>query len=337
VAQTRPAESPGQGDGGVVSPGQGELLARCTFPPAGTRVTCAVSGGPDSVALLVLAAAAGCEVTAVHVDHGLRPASAAEAEVVAAAARRVGAGFRGVTAHVADGPNLEARARAARHAALPEDALFGHTADDRAETVLLHLLRGSGLPGLAGIRDDGRHPILGLRRAETRALCASAGLVTVDDPSNRDPRHRRNRVRHEVLPLLEDVAGRDVVPLIDRMAGLAAEAADLLAVLAEAVDATDVRALRAAPRPLAAFAVRAWVREATASEHPPSAAAVDRVLAVVAGTVVGCELPGGWRVSRRAGRLVLTPGPVGSGAGGQASPETGQVRQIAETGEEAAR
>ena len=92
----------------------GDLLVRCTFPPSGTTLVCGVSGGPDSLALLVLATAAGCAVTAVHVDHGLRPGSAGEAEVVAAAAARFGAAFRAVRVDVADGPNLEARAREAR-------------------------------------------------------------------------------------------------------------------------------------------------------------------------------------------------------------------------------
>ena len=86
-----------------------ELLTRTTFPAAGTDVTCAVSGGADSLALLVLAVAAGCRVTAAHVDHGLRAGSAAEADVVATAAARLGAGFRPLRAEVAPGPNLEAR------------------------------------------------------------------------------------------------------------------------------------------------------------------------------------------------------------------------------------
>ncbi|HET6664660.1 MAG TPA: ATP-binding protein, partial [Acidimicrobiales bacterium] len=72
-----------------------DLLARCTFPPPGTPIACAVSGGPDSLALLALACSAGCDVTAVHVDHGLRPGSDGEARVVAAAAARLGAAFRG--------------------------------------------------------------------------------------------------------------------------------------------------------------------------------------------------------------------------------------------------
>src|SRR5690606_19512117 len=88
-----------------------ELLGRCSFAVAGTPVVCAVSGGADSLALLVLATAAGCDVTAVHVDHGLRPGSDREADVVASAAERFGARFRAEKVDVAPGPNLEARAR----------------------------------------------------------------------------------------------------------------------------------------------------------------------------------------------------------------------------------
>jgi len=286
----------------------GDLVGRCTFPAVGAEVTAAVSGGADSLALLVLACAAGCRVTAVHVDHGLRPGSAAEADVVAEAARRYGAGFRAEAVEVAPGSNLEARARAARWSVLPADACTGHTLDDRAETVLVNLLRGAGSTGLGALRPGPRHPILALRRAETRALCASEGLDPVEDATNDDPRFVRNRVRHEVLPLLAEVAGRDLVPVLARQAELLADDADLIDALAAELDPTDARALAAAPVPLARAALRAWLRPAGGG-HPPSAAAVERVRSVAAGEVVATELPGGWRVSRSAGRLRLDPPP----------------------------
>jgi tRNA(Ile)-lysidine synthase len=280
------------------------LLGRCTFPPPGTHVRCGVSGGPDSSALLVLAVAAGCRVTAVHVDHRLRPGSEAEAAVVAGLAERFGAAFEPQVAPVAAGPNLEARARAARWAALGPDCLVGHTADDQAETLLLALLRGAGPAGLAGA-DPRVRPILGLRRHETRALCEDLGIEALDDPSNQDPAFRRNRVRHELLPLLDDIAGRDVAAVLARTATLHAEVASHLDAEAAAVDPTVAAELVAAARPVAAHAVRRWWREVTGSAHPPGAEAIGRVLAVAAGETVGCELPGGWRVARTAGRLRL--------------------------------
>src|SRR5205807_4797883 len=143
------------------------------------------------MALLVLAVAAGCRVTAVHVDHGLRSGSGAEAGGVEAAAASLGAAFRSERVDVEPGPNLEARARVARFSVLPPDVLTGHTADDQAETVLLNLLRGAALDGLAGMGPGG-HPIIGLRRAETRRLCAEMGLTPVSDASNDDPSFRRN-------------------------------------------------------------------------------------------------------------------------------------------------
>lgn len=294
---------PGELTADVAGRSIADLLDRCRFPPPGTEVTCAVSGGPDSLALLVLAVEAGCTATAVHVDHGLRPGSAAEADVVGAAARRVGARVRRVQVDVAPGPNLEARARAARRAVLPGDALLGHTADDQAETILLNLLRGAGLDGLTGMRPDHRRPLLALRRAETAGLCTDLGLVTVDDPTNRDPRFRRNRVRHEVLPLLEDVAGRDLVPVLARQAGLLADVVAHLGHEADGIDPTDADTLAALPPAIARVVVRRWLRPCSPEHHPPSAAALERVLAVARGDAVAAEIGAGWRVARSARRL----------------------------------
>ena len=281
-----------------------DLLGRCTLPPAGTPVTCAVSGGADSSALLALAVAAGLDVTAVHVDHGLRPGSALEAERVQRLASQWGAAFRSEQVRVPQGPDLEARSRDARRSVLPPDALFGHTADDQAETVLLRLLRGTGPTGLAAMR-PAQHPLLALRRAETEQLCAHLGVAPFEDPSNDDDRFVRNRVRHEVVPLLDDVAGRDVVPLLCRLAALAAEDADLVATLAAGLDPCDARALAAAPRPVASAAWRAWWCAGTGSSHPPDRAATDRVLDVAAGRATSCDVVDGWRVCRTAGRLRL--------------------------------
>lgn len=287
------------------------LLERCEFPPPGTAVDCAVSGGADSLALLVLAVAAGCEVTAWHVDHGLRPGSSAEAEVVAAVAGRHGAGFRAERISVPAGPNLEDRARRARLAVLPHGVLTGHTADDQAETLLLALLRGAGLDGLTAM-SAARHPLLGLRRADTEAVCAAEGLSPVRDPTNADPAQRRNRVRHELLPLAAEVAGRDVVPLLARTAALLRGDREVLVDAAGEVDGADVRSLRAAAPATARRAVRAWLVSAAPAgrpPYPPSAAAVERVLAVARGEALACEVAGVGRVARRRGRLVVEPRP----------------------------
>ena len=276
------------------------MLARCPQLVADQHVVCAVSGGPDSMALLVLASAAGCRVTAVHVDHGLREGSATEASVVAAAAELVGAEFRSEQVHVTPGPNQEARARAARYGVLGPDALTGHTADDQAETMLLNLLRGGALNGLSGMRPH-RHPLLQIRRHETHELCRQLSLDLVDDPSNRSAVHMRNRVRGELLPLMNDVAQRDLVPLLTRQAEVWRADADLLDELAAALDPTDCKALAAAPVPLARRAVRTWLT----GEHPPDLATIERVLAVARGEAAGCETNDGRRIRRSNQRLSL--------------------------------
>ena len=292
-----------------------ELLARCRFPDPGSAVVAAVSGGADSLALLILARAAGLAVTAVHVDHGLRHGGDEEAEVVAAAATRWGATFERRVLQVEPGPDLEARARRARYGSLPAGVLTGHTADDLAETVLLNLCWGAGIDGLApmaaaaaGTSRPGppvRRPLLALRRSETAALCRAAGLVPVDDPTNRDLRYRRNRVRHQLLPLLARVAERDPVPVLARQASLLGDDAALLEELASGIDPTDAAALRRAPLPLARRALRRWLRAADPEGHPPSAAEVARVLDVAAGRSVACQVAGGRRVARSGGQLRL--------------------------------
>lgn len=262
-----------------------------------------MSGGPDSLALLALAVDAELRVTAVHVDHGLRAGSADEADVVRDVAVSLRAGFRSARVDVGAGPNLEARARDARRSVLPLDAMTGHTADDQAETLLLNLARGAGLDGLVAMRPGPTKPILALRRSETHALCAARGFTPVLDPSNDDPVHRRNRVRHEVVPLLDDVAGRDVAALLARTSSLLVDDAALLDALAAAIDPTDAKAVAAAPAPLARRALRGWL---TVDGYPPDAAAIERVLAVARGEIRATEVAEGLRVGRSAGRLLLS-------------------------------
>jgi tRNA(Ile)-lysidine synthase len=271
------------------------------------------SGGADSLALLALAVDAGLEPVAVHVDHGVRAGSTREADVVADAAARLGARFDARRVTVTEGGNLEARAREARYDALERaradhDAtavLVGHTADDQAETVLLNLLRGSGTSGLAGMPVRRGHivrPLLGARRADLRDLCAERGLDPVRDPSNEDAAFRRNRIRHEVMPLLEQVAGRDLTPVLVRQADVLRAESDFLDNLARAAwpgeAGTRARDLAALPPPVARRAVRCWL-----GQPRPTLDEVDEVLAVASGERRAVDLAGGRRVRRSGGVL----------------------------------
>ena len=277
------------------------LLARCTFPGPGAAVACGLSGGPDSAALVALATAAGLEVTAWHVDHGLGPSAGDGAEAARAIAARLGAAFELRRVCVEPGSNLEARARDARYGALPADVLVGHTADDRAETVLFNVGRGAGLAGAAAPHAGVRRPLLGLRRFETRALCELLDLPTVRDPMNDDPAFARVAVRNEVIPALARALGRDPVPLLNRHAELASQALEVIADLAAGLDPTSAAQLAAAPRAVAAEALRTWISGIVGL--PPSAGSIDRVLDVAAGRSVATEITGGHRVARRAGLL----------------------------------
>jgi tRNA(Ile)-lysidine synthase len=248
---------------------------------------------------MVLAALHGCAVTAWHVDHGLRVGSSDEATVVNTLAEQLGVAFESRAVVVEDGPNLEARARHARFAVLPAEILTGHTADDQAETVLINLLRGAGLRGMSGMRPDHSKPLLALRRADTRALCATLGVKVVEDPMNEDPRFQRTRIRHELLPLLDHIAERDVAAILARQADMLRDDDALLDELASALDPTDARALIAAPVSLARRALRRWL----ADPYPPDVATLERVLDVARGNTLACDIGANRRVRRSQQRL----------------------------------
>ena len=275
----------------------------------------AVSGGPDSTALLALALATGAPVNVHHVDHGLRPSSVDDAGFVEELSAHWGASFVVHRVTVTEGGDLERRCREARLSVLPPGCLTGHTADDQAETVLLRLMRGTGPVGLAAM-DPATHPLLGLRRSETVALCEVLGVRPVRDPMNDSERFTRNRVRGELLPLMEDIAGRDCVPLLARTAELAAGAAASVRSLAAEVDPTDAREVAAATPTVAAEALRDWWRSETGGLLPPDRAAMDRMIEVARGTHRSAQLGAGWTLRRRAGRLWLEAPVTGPGREG---------------------
>ena len=284
------------------SPRVDQLLSRCNFSAPPARVDCAVSGGADSGALLVLACAAGLQVTAWHVDHGLRDNSHTEAALVRDLAAQLSAHFESRTVAVDSAANVEAHAREARYAVLPSAVLTGHTADDQAETILINLLRGSGTRGLAGMQPTMQRPLLQLRRSETQSLCDELGITYFHDPSNDDDRFQRNRIRREVLPLLESLSKRDIVPVLNRQADLLRDDDDLLNELAAALDPTDALALAQAPIALSRRAIRAWL----SNPLVPDSATVDRVLDVARGDTLACDIGLGRHVRRSQQRLRIT-------------------------------
>lgn len=282
----------------------------------------AVSGGPDSLALLLLAhAALPGQVAAATVDHGLRPANAAEAAMVAALCQRLGVPHATLPVTLAEG-NVQAEARAARYAALAEwmgandlTALAtAHHADDQAETLLLRLNRGSGVAGLAGVRARGQvlgtrlplvRPLLGWRRAELAGIVTAVGLTAADDPSNHDDRFDRARLR-------KALAGADWLD-IPSLAASAAHIADADAALDWATvrewqDCVTRAPLELVYRPQAprAIALRVLSRIVTELDgETPRGSAVARLFeSLVArqpasiGNLVARPLPEGWSFSR---------------------------------------
>jgi tRNA(Ile)-lysidine synthase len=286
----------------------------------------AVSGGPDSLALLLLAhAALPGQVAAATVDHGLRSANADEAAIVAALCQRLGVPHATLPVTLAEG-NVQAEARTARYAALAEwmgvqeiaALATAHHADDQAETLLLRLNRGSGVAGLAGVRTRGQvpgtrlalvRPLLGWRRAELADVVTAAGLTAADDPSNRDDRFDRARLRKA----LAEADWLDVPALAASAAHLAdADVALDWAAVREWQDCVTRAPLGLVYRPQAprAIALRVLTRIVTELDgEAPRGSAVARLFeSLVArqpasiGQLVARPLPEGWSFSRAPAR-----------------------------------
>jgi tRNA(Ile)-lysidine synthase len=206
--------------------------------PRGSRVLVAVSGGPDSMALLhvlaLLRAKLAFGLFAHGVDHGLRAAAAEELDLAERFARAHDVPFGLSRVTVPPGGNLQARARTARWEALRAAAYAagadriatGHHADDRAETLVMRLARGTGLRGLAVLppQDGDRiRPLYRARRSDIDAHLARHHVPFATDPSNRDPRFLRARVREEIMPALERLSPR----ITEHLCALADEAAQI--------------------------------------------------------------------------------------------------------------
>jgi tRNA(Ile)-lysidine synthase len=293
--------------------------------PAPPTFGVAVSGGPDSLALLLLAAAAFPDmVEAATVDHGLRPESGAEAAFV----REACAG-RGVAHATLTGPpiagNIQSGARALRYRLLGDWArarglafvLTAHHQDDQAETLVMRLQRGAGLAGLAGIRARAEigglkvlRPLLGWRRAELAEVVAAAGLVPVDDPSNGDARYDRARLRLQ----LKEADWLDV-PALGRSAAALAEAEAALDWAAERLIAERTEPMRDglsfdASRLPAELKRRALLRllALLVPADPPRGEAVQRLLSALdageTATLAGVRCQGGavWRLAPEPAR-----------------------------------
>jgi tRNA(Ile)-lysidine synthase len=248
----------------------------------GETVLVAVSGGADSVALLHLLSRLALDwrlrLHVLHVDHQLRAESAADADFVRALGRRLGVPVDVATVAVDRRGSLEAAARVARYAALETWAArvgaariaLGHTADDQAETVLMRLVQGAGVRGLSGIppvRSAIIRPLLEVRRSALEAELRGAGLAWVEDASNLDSKFLRNRIRHELLPLLADSYNPEIASALARLTSLARETVgaldqaagaelERLAVWRDGAAVVRLDGLRALPRPVAAEVLR---------------------------------------------------------------------------------
>jgi tRNA(Ile)-lysidine synthase len=308
--------------------------------PPGSTIVSALSGGADSVALLhalsVEAGPRGFRLVAAHLDHRLRDDSAEDARACRALCASLGLPLRTAEADVPerarrDGDGIEQAARLERHAFLrrvrsEEGAALvalAHTRDDQAETLLLRLLRGAGRRGLGAMRARTRglwRPLLSVSRADVLAHLAAGGLGWREDPSNRDLRFARNRVRHELLPYLEEHFNAHARATLARSAEVLAGEADALGAAAARLarrarvedpggPALSRSALREAPPAVAALAIRRLLDEA-GGLRDVAASHVRRLLGLVnvpAASGRRLPLPGGRVALVRFDRLVIAP------------------------------
>ena len=310
----------------------------------GELVLAACSGGADSLALAAalafVAPRAGLRAGGVTVDHGLQQFSAERATALAARMCKLGLD-PALNIKVTPAKDHEAAARAARYEALDQAAtshhaktvLLGHTLDDQAETVLLGLARGSGSRSLAGMparRGLYRRPLLGLRRATTAAACAELGLDPWQDPHNHDFRFTRVRVRHQLMPVLEEALGPGVAEALARTAGQLRADAECLDDLAFAEsgqlrgDCSDPAGLDARYLKDLPAAIRTRVlRDAAIMAGCPPGALTARHVERIEDLVTGwrgqrwVDLPGGVRARRQDGKVWFTSTEAGNSRGGE--------------------
>ncbi len=290
----------------------------------GSPVLVLLSGGRDSVCLLDLALRAGCDLLALHVDHGLRPDSAEDAAFCAALCRdlRVELTVRNAGAFVRGNVQAWARGRryaAAREVAEPHGAAIatGHTASDQVETVLYRLAASPGRRALLGMAADGPlhacgapggaprlvRPLLEVTREETAAYCAERGLPWREDPANASPGYARNRVRAELLPAL-----RGLHPAADanvlRTLALLRDEAEVLDAAVDAALTDEQAALAALPPALARLCLQRLADAAAAGAAPAVGARAGELLALgAAGGSAALDVGGGLRAVAEYGRL----------------------------------
>jgi tRNA(Ile)-lysidine synthase len=307
----------------------------------GDRVLVACSGGADSLALAAATVfegvGAGWDVGAVVVDHQQQPGSAEVAARVAQLLEQLGCEpVEVVPVELGSGNGPEGSARVARYAALTAAAqrhhavvALGHTRDDQAETVLLGLVRGSGLRSLAGMPARAGifyRPLLDLTRDQTRQACRALELPVWDDPHNADSRFLRVRVRREVLPLMERLLGPGVAAALARTARLARADADALDAFAEDISRaalTDTGALSVGVLATTLPALRRRVlRSAAVTAGSPAGGlfavhidALERLVTNWHGQQ-GVDLPGPVRAYRSGGLLFFESVTGGEAASG---------------------
>ena len=328
--------------------------------PLGDRYLVGVSGGRDSVTLLHLLLQHGfADLLVCHLDHGLRADSGADAEFVQKLAEMHALEYELRTENVADRASvrhqsIETTARDARYEFFAEVAqrrgcstvFLAHHADDQVETFLLNLFRGAGSNGLAGmavrsLRLFGSvnllilRPLLSTWRSEIEAYVAAHRLPFREDPSNSECEHTRNRLRHQLIPVIEKAFGRDVRSAIWRAADVLRAENDFLRsqIPAGVASELSLKTTRTAPEALQRRLIAAWLK----GQHVTNVGfrEVEAVRGLLESRCAKVNLPGGVHARRRAGKLFLersSPASSAASAAPARPPQSDQPVQLGSLG-----
>lgn len=246
----------------------------------------AVSGGADSVALMCIVYHLGRTASVHHVNHGIRDASNDEAKIVQELAENFQFDFFLYETTIGF-QNMEENARQARQDFLPEDVLTAHSFEDKVETVIMNFMRGATSKGFSPMTDK---PLINITANELDSIVVYYDVSPCVDSTNFTQEHVRNRVRHELIPLMTDISGTNIAKPIIRNSQIALEESEYLDQIASKIDITQCKTAKTENIVILRRATRMWIEENIS--HKYSEVNITNLVSVVQGETLGTQIAG---------------------------------------------